>query len=1620
MGNSLRFFNRCFNKTRLKNFILWFFKQYGEQKTVELIEDWKKIGFKYATEAGISIGIDDLKIPLSKPKYINLTEQKIKNIETNTHKGNLTEIERRQFFVDEWNFISEKLKNQVIQFFKSTNAFNPVYMMAFSGARGNISQIRQLVGMRGLMVDPQGQILDFPIRSNFREGLTLIEYLISCYGARKGVVDTALRTATSGYLTRRLVDVTQQVIIGRQNCNTKRGIQFTNLVERNRILLHLRDRLVGRILLDDLFEIDSITKTKSKIGSKNQEISSNLSLKISQLKIKALIRSPLTCYSKNSVCQLCYGWNLAYGKVVSIGEAIGVIAAQSIGEPGTQLTMRTFHTGGIFTGALIDQIYAPFNGRVDYLTPFNGLLIRTLKGKIGFLTKTNGRLQVKKQIPPFYQRAYKAPKSNRLLFSNQLKQNLIDKTKTKLLIDYIQNIELNFEQIQNTLYAYLVFNIPVYTILLIRQKGFVLEKELIAEFTAPSFFPNQQQGTEQEIFSPISGQVFFENLVLIEKLKRGGAIQKIAYGLGSAWIIEGQPWSSGSEGGIFPLHGDFLESSSIVQKIQILAERLYTLNSQLFVNTQTLSKGKLKSFSINKTKYYSKPKQLNNIIFNRQLAFFKLKKIYYQKIRYYLLSNYESCFLIPNSVITIHFLSYFFPLISHIKKYNKKITQFIGLYSSLSQNHPRLHRKKRKSSFLLCSIYNTRSCLNKQIFFNIQLRFAMNFGLKKPIFSRKNIDFNNPLSQNYQFWANLNFLITFKKPKIRSHVSMYWLIYAKNNNNFQSLIFDIELPNYFAEQNNFKSQFLKKHKTTNYIKIAFQKNSQNLIYFKHFLNSASLPECFINYTCLLNYSFYQRLNWISFFQTIVLFLNRQGNIKLQFFKSWTVYKTFFNYLDIKNYSTNTKINDVLLLGRKLKYKSNLSFFPPAQNRNYLLKPILLNLNLIKQHRNNHKILNYYIIQKFFIDFYYSNSTPLEFSTLAFCLSDNKNLKIGLQAQIKINVFPLMYHKDKNLKLKKNLSEYSKLKILTKKPAFLFLNLHYEKQQNFSDWVCVFPHHRLLGLITHIIYLGVLIQKEIHYDNQKIALDFVFGNCLFKLKMEKNKHYKHIRSLKKYFLVLYSQQFILFHKVKNRIKVNNSFFKRGFSNQNLSSALVFNNIINYYQCFQKTSLVATKVCDVYFLQPAFSKRKNKMLQKNTFIQNLFIKILVNYKYSTNFESYSPIFNKTNKNYIFEKQQPYCIKKYNDLLSKNLITLTSKQYIISFVKNIQFKSTNLSPTTFKVCYQNFDLSFYSNIILIKLFFPFQNGEVIYPRFKSKKLNFIILTRANLKAFLLHQRFNQLKIGDLIRYSNVLEDKTIITDSGQIIYSDTKKIIFRNALPFLLTPKSILNISQNQNINKGTRLFKFFYQQIKTGDIIQGIPKIEEFFEARSTRKGEPLRINLHTQLKNLFKTNRLNFSLIDSTQKSFEAIQKLIIDEIQKIYCSQGIYIADKHLEIVIRQMTSKVKIIDGGQTGLLCGELVEFDWIRSINQSFLNEKILYEPIILGITKSCLETESFIAAASFQETTRILTKAAIQNKVDFIRGLKQNVVLGNLIPAGTGFFSSIYFKYLKSKNTPTVLG
>ena len=386
----MKFYNHIVDKGRLKKLMALAFTEYGSAHSASVADSLKELGFRYATVAGVSISIDDLKVPPIKAEMLEAAEVEIKETEERYARGEITEVERFQKVIDTWTSTSENLKNAVVTNFRATDPLNSVYMMAFSGARGNLSQVRQLVGMRGLMADPQGEIIDLPIKTNFREGLTVTEYIISSYGARKGLVDTALRTADSGYLTRRLVDVSQDVIVREIDCGTDRGISIKAMKDGDRTLIELSDRLLGRVLARDAVE----KKTKEVVATRNQDINADLAQEIGDRVEEVYVRSPLTCQAARSVCQKCYGWSLAHGHMVDMGEAVGIIAAQSIGEPGTQLTMRTFHTGGVFTGEVARQIRAKADGKVKFGEGLSTRAIRTRHGDERNQVETIGDIQL--------------------------------------------------------------------------------------------------------------------------------------------------------------------------------------------------------------------------------------------------------------------------------------------------------------------------------------------------------------------------------------------------------------------------------------------------------------------------------------------------------------------------------------------------------------------------------------------------------------------------------------------------------------------------------------------------------------------------------------------------------------------------------------------------------------------------------------------------------------------------------------------------------------------------------------------------------------------------------------------------------------------------------------------------------------------------------------------------------------------------------------------------------------------------------------------------------------------------------------------------------------------------
>ncbi|MDX1920123.1 MAG: DNA-directed RNA polymerase subunit beta', partial [Candidatus Caenarcaniphilales bacterium] len=499
--------NEQLNKKALSKLLIQVYENYGTSPTAELANLLKDIGFHYSTLAGMTIGIKDLDVPAVKKQLLAEADELINLAKELFERGDITEVERYNRVIDTWSETTEKLTEAVIDNF---DRLNPVYMMAFSGARGNVSQVRQLVGMRGLMADSQGKIIDQPIKSNFREGLTVTEYIISSYGARKGIVDTALKTADSGYLTRRLVDVAQDVIVQTLDCETSRGIVLSAIQDRGKDVLQLEKRLFSRTSADKIVH----PETGVELCKKDQIITREVAKEIVDAGIKEVkVRSALTCDSHRGICAKCYGASLATNKPVPVGEAIGIIAAQSIGEPGTQLTMRTFHTGGAVAGSGSRKaIKATSDGTLTYDEQYT----RETRTKYGEMVQQAARELVLK----VGKSQFKAPMG--------------------ALIKFHSNTEVKADTV-------------------------------IAEYSDTAGKPLTEKAFK-DVLTNISGQAVFQGFEVDEKQDRFGNVSRTSNQSGSIWVMEGQVYSLPAGSEIIVEDGQQVDTEAILSETNTYCE----------------------------------------------------------------------------------------------------------------------------------------------------------------------------------------------------------------------------------------------------------------------------------------------------------------------------------------------------------------------------------------------------------------------------------------------------------------------------------------------------------------------------------------------------------------------------------------------------------------------------------------------------------------------------------------------------------------------------------------------------------------------------------------------------------------------------------------------------------------------------------------------------------------------------------------------------------------------------------------------------------------------------------------------------------------------------------------
>jgi DNA-directed RNA polymerase subunit beta' len=1225
------FRNRVINKGQLTRLISWAFTNHGTARTAQMADMIKDLGFRYATKAGVSISVDDLQIPPSKRKLLDAAEETIRDTQERYSRGEITEVERFQKAIDTWNGTSEELKDEVVRNFKANNPLNSVYMMAFSGARGNISQVRQLVGMRGLMADPQGEIIDMPIKTNFREGLTVTEYIISSYGARKGLVDTALRTADSGYLTRRLVDVSQDVIIRELDCGTQRGIPLESMKDGDRTLIPLKTKLLGRVLAHDAVH----PTTGEVLATRNQDISDELAESLAAAGVEhVFVRSPLTCEATRSVCQHCYGWSLAHAKMVDIGEAVGIIAAQSIGEPGTQLTMRTFHTGGVFTGEMARQERANFDGTIRFPKKLRTRPYRTRHGEDALVVES------------------------------------VD-ASTRITLDNKDGRQQAFSILQGAT-------------LLVRDGQKVKEGQILAEVPLTGRARKTTEKAAKDVASDMAGAVRFADLVPEEKKDRQGNTTRIAQRGGLVWILSGEVYNLPPGAEPIVKNGDQVETAGVIAETKLVTEHGGTVR----LPQEAEGKG---------------GREVEIITASVLLDQAKIRVESYQGRDHYLIeTNHNQLFSLkatPGTKVT-----------------NNQVV------AELIDDH-----------------YRTQTG-----------------GIIK--YSGVEVAKRGKAKHGYEVVKGGTLLwIPEEAHEVNKDISLLLVEDGQYVEAGTEVVKDI-----FCQSNG--------------VVEVTQKN--------------------------------------DILREIVI---KPGDLHM------------IDNLDdiITKESILVNPGQEVMPGLSASELRYVEYVETPEGPALLLRPVT----------------------EFAVPD--EPSVPSQEST-----NEDSGRSIRLRA-----VQRMPYKDGERVKSVEGL-ELLKIQLV--------LEIDRDAPQLAADIELVPDEQDPEVLRLQLVILESLVIRR------DIAADPTQGST-------------HTRIL-----------------VKD-------------GDQIAPGAVVARTEI---QCKEAGE-----------------------------VQGI-------------------------------RQGAEAIRRILVVRQVDQVTIDTK---------------GKTPTV--------------------------------------------------------------KPGDLLVAGAEIAPGHVLEESGQVLHVDESQVTLRLARPYRVSPGAVLHIDDGDLVQRGDNLVLLVFERTKTGDIIQGLPRIEELLEARKPKEacvlsaragtaqvvygedevevkvietdgvvadypispgqnviisdgqevnaGERLTdgpANPHDLLEVLFKANRETKGVHDASLLSLREVQMFLVNEVQSVYQSQGIDISDKHIEVVVRQMTSKARVDDGGDTTMLPGELVELYQVEQVNEAMSitgGAPAEYTPVLLGITKASLNTDSFISAASFQETTRVLTEAAIEGKSDWLRGLKENVIIGRLIPAGTGF-------------------
>ena len=1384
--------NNLIGKKQLRQLLAWSFTNYDSMQACALADELKYLGFKYASQAGISISIEDLRVPFVKSLMLEKANQEILNSEKIYLRGKITDVERFQKIIDTWSLTSESLKEQVIYYFKNYDPLNSVYIMAFSGARGNLSQVRQLVGMRGLMSDPSGEIMNLPIKKNFREGLTITDYLMSGYGARKGIVDTALKTANSGYLTRRLIDVGQDILIREKDCLTRQSFLVT--INEKQDLKLISEKILGRVLSKPICDL----KTKQIICHSNTQITPKLLDICKERNIKEFyIRSPLTCNLYRAICQKCYGWDLASENLVDIGEAIGILAGQSIGEPGTQLTMRTFHTGGIFTSEARQQIISPIDGIIRFYKMLKTVLLRTTRGEDVLITKNSGSIIL-------------IPTNNKKDFQK---------------IEVLKN-----------------------TILFPKNNQYIPKDSVIGELLNT----NRQIKSEiKPILSDTSGEIFIPHLKKKVNLINNNRL---------IWVLSGQLYNSPTNSFI-----NFYPD--------------YKLNRYSYIfRTKMISHYKgFMTFLNDEKDLYKRLIKTSKIKYSFKNATFKrLSKITSQKN--YLLELANEKYLIK------------------LHKINSKV------YLQLSRNNN-----------LGTLVTNTFKTLTGGIlYYNYQ-------NLLKYDSKNKTISY---LNRNNS---------TLKYKSIASYRTIIWLGEESHEVDCEPNLLLVENGDFISEKFELIPGLFSK--TSGIVSIR-QKN--NIV------------------------------------QTISI-------------KSGLVYE-----------------------GKKFKNAAKRIYYPGEL---IFSNVVIKSLSFCEQRIV--KNIDQLIVRSVEIyEFPYSNSNSKQFTKNSSNLFESKLL--------------YSYKPNQIIKVAKNLnliSSFLNLKINSFSSKNVDIELFKEKKTksiNFQIDERIFLNNYLVPQLRYKnIQSSILIQSNQFIDQYSILgyLEAITSNSLEIVKCKvKTKDIKQI-------LLISNKDCVSVKKEQFPNKKLNDFIINPVDGNIKGKIIIENKNLFTLQkgrpyffpnCKDDNSINKTKLQYKIISPTRFANRiqTNRLITLN--YRNL-IKFSVLQKYNSE---------KFLKNYIPIKAEfsKLFLKKNGKLYSSLMPQFFKKFSVDSSQINQKYKQLLRSD----------------NKVLLN--FGKINKTLLLQSYDTSKNQYKSFNKSDYKLVLV----------------KFLEHPFIKTTKSVNLYSITEDYF----------EQEVNNVfcKNSEFIETGETIGLLKLEKEITGDIVQGLPRIEEILEARkkniimkklptSQKKGllvqkttldqnfefrkvgttikENDKINPHKLLKVYFnyyglikfftcdRTNKVHSNRLiqnfEGSYKTFKKVQLFILNSVQSVYKSQGVTINDKHLEVIIKQMTTKVLITFEGNTPLLRREVIDLYHIQYINQvieSQAKQPAYYVPLLLGITKAALNNPSFISAASFQETTRVLTKAAIEGRIDWLRGLKENIIIGHLIPAGTG--SQNYRNCFNQKN------